>query len=208
MPKDSDFPAPTTMAARLGSDLLLSLGVATAAALLVMVPVLMSDAAPDRAKAPTPILLRDGKISDRLAEAGQAGEGAFAAGGLLTPAALAMPMSLAWPEQEDWTLPRVTLQAEARAASGAAPLPPRRLAVLSRQKGQPTAQPLVILPPAALTALEPAQASGNEAAGSALHQVVVTPAMKVVDAMSDAAGSVQAAGSWTLTQAKDLLPRW
>lgn len=205
MPKDSDFPAPTTMAARLGSDLLLSLGVATAAALLVMVPVLMSDAAPDRAKAPTLILLRDGKISDRLAEAGQAGEGAFAAGGLLTPAALAMPMSLAWPEQEDWTPPRVTLQAEARAASGAAPLPPRRLAVLSRQKGQPTAQPLVILAPAAL---EPAQASGNEAAGSALHQVVVTPAMKVVDAMSDAAGSVQAVGSWTLTQANGLLPRW
>lgn len=208
MSRETDFPAPASMVVQLGSGLLLSLGVAAAIALLVMGPVLLSEAAPDHVKAPTLILLRDGKISDRLAEAGQAGEGAFAAGGLLTPAALAMPMSLAWPEQEDWTPPRVTLQAEARAASGAAPLPPRRLAVLSRQKGQPTAQPLVILPPAALAALEPAQASGNEAAGSALHQVVVTPAMKVVDAISDAAGSVQAAGSWTLTQAKDLLPRW
>jgi len=209
MSKETDFPVPASMAARLGSDLLLTLGIATATALLVMVPALMSDAAPDRAKAPALTLLRDGKISDRLAEAGQIGEGEFAAGRPVTPAALAMPMSLAWPEQGDWTPPRVAVQqSKARVAASVGVLPPRRLAVLSEQKAQAMAAPLVILPPAAMAALEPAQASGGEGADSSLRQYVVAPAMKVVDAVSGAAGSMQAAGSWTLTQANDLLPRW
>ncbi|WP_377848794.1 hypothetical protein [Bosea sp. UC22_33] len=211
MPTDSDFPAPTTMAARLGSDLLLSLGVATATALLVMVPTLMSDAAPERAVAPSLTLLRDGKISDRLADVGPAGEGEFAAGRPVTPAALAMPMSLAWPEQADWAPPRVAVQAKARVAANATALPPRRLAVLSEQKGQSMAPPLVILPPAAMAAVDTvqaAEASGGDGADSSLRQYVVAPAMKVVDVVSGAAGSVQAAGSWTLTQANGLLPRW
>jgi hypothetical protein len=211
MSKETDFPVPASMAARLGSDLLLTLGIATATALLVMVPTLMSDAAPERAVAPSLTLLRDGKISDRLADIGQAGEGEFAAGRPLTPAALAMPMSLAWPEQADWAPPRVAMQARARVAASATALPPRRLAVLSEQKGQSMAPPLVILPPAAMTAVEPAQAeepSGGDGADSSLRQYVVAPAMKVVDVVSGAAGNVQAAGSWTLTQANGLLPRW
>ena len=208
MSKGSDFPMPATMAARLGSDLLLSLGIATAAALLVMIPTLMSDAAPDQIRPPTLALLRDGKIGNRLAEAEQADEREVLAGRPLTPAALAMPMSLAWPEQGDWTPPRVAVQqSKARVAVGAG-APPRRLAVLSEQKAQAMAAPLVILPPAAMAALEPAQASGGEGADSSLRLYVVAPAMKVVDAVSGAAGSVQAAGSWTLTQANGLLPRW
>ena len=209
MSKGSDLPVPATMAARLGSDLLLSPGIATAAALLVMIPTLMSDAAPDRIRPPTLALLRDGKIGDRLAEAEQADEREFLAGRPLTPAALAMPMSLAWPEQGDWTPPRVAVQqSKARVAVGAGAPPPRRLAVLSEQKAQAMAAPLVILPPAAMAALDPAQASGGEGADSSLRLYVVAPAMKVVDAVSGAAGSVQAAGSWTLTQANGLLPRW
>lgn len=211
MSKDSDFPVPAIMAARLGSDLLLSLGIATATALLVMVPTLMSDAAPERAAAPSLTLLRDGKISDRLAEAGQLGEGEFATGRPVTPAALAMPMSLAWPEQGDWTPPRTVAQAKAPAVIVAATLPPRRLAVLSEKKGQAMTPPLVILPPAAMTAMEPIQAAdaaSGEAPDSSLRQFVVAPTMKVVDAVSGAAGSVQAAGAWTLAQANGLLPRW
>lgn len=138
MPTDSDFPAPTTMVARLGSDLLLSLGVATATALLVMVPTLMSDAAPDRAKAPTLTLLRDGKLTDRLAAFDAAGQEDTSAGRPLTPAALAMPMTLAWPEQGEWAPPRTVAQAKAPAAAmaSAVALPPRRLAVLSEKKGR------------------------------------------------------------------------
>ena len=202
------------MAARLGSDLLLSLGIATATALLVMVPALMSDAAPDRIRPPALTLLRDGKIGDRLAEAGQVDDGDLAAGRLLMPAAQAMPMSLAWPEQGGWAPPAATVQAKARVAAGAtsvATLPPRRLAALSERKGQEMAPPLVILPVAAMTAADAvpsAEASGGENAGTSLNQFVVTPAMKVVDAVSGAAGSVQAAGSWTLAQATGLLPRW
>ncbi|MCA0417723.1 MAG: hypothetical protein LCH80_03255 [Proteobacteria bacterium] len=211
MPTDSDFPAPTTMAARLGSDLLLTLGVATATAMLVMVPALMSDAAPDRARAPTLTLLRDGKIGDRLAELASVGEEDFSAGRPLTPAALAMPMTLAWPEQGDWTPVPAVVQAKMPATASAVALPPRRLGVLSEKKGQAMAAPLVILPPAAMTTVGPVQvvdAAGGEAADSSLRQYVVAPAMKVVDAVSGAAGSVQAAGSWTLTQANGLLPRW
>ncbi|MGX1742312.1 hypothetical protein ACWIEX_12225 [Bosea sp. NPDC055353] len=208
MSKETDFPVPASMAARLGSDLLLTLGIATATALLVMVPALMSDAAPDRARAPTLTLLRDGKLTDRLAEFEAAGQGDFSAGRPLTPAALAMPMTLAWPEHGDWTPPRIVAQAKAPAATSAVALPPRRLAVLSEKKGQAVAAPLVILPPAAIASVEPAQAAGGEAADSSLRQYVVAPAMKVVDAVSGAAGSVQAAGSWTLTHANGLLPRW
>jgi hypothetical protein len=211
MSRHSDFPAPTTMAARLGSDLLLSLGIATAIALLVTVPAFLSDAAPDRAETPALTLLRDGKIADRLAEMAPVGESEFAAERLLTPAALAMPMSLAWPEQGGWTPPRVATQAKTRVAAGVVAQPPRRLAVLSEKKGQPTGPPLVILPSAAMgnvDAVEAAEASGGEPETSSLRQFVVAPAMKVVDAVSGAAGSMQAAGSWTLTQASGLLPRW
>lgn len=212
MPTDSDFPAPATMAARLGSDLLLSLGVATATALLVMVPALLSDAAPDRARAPALTLLRDGKLTDRLAEFATGREGGFPEERLLTPAVLAMPMTLAWPEQGDWTPPRAVVpQAKALAATSAVALPPRRAAVLSEKKGQTAAVPLVILPPVAMVTADRAQAveaSGGEAGDSSLRQFVVAPAMKVVDVVSGAAGSVQAAGSWTLTQANGLLPRW
>jgi len=211
MSTESDFPAPATMAARLGSHLLLSLGIAMASTALVMVPTLMSDAAPDRPKAPTLTLLRDGKIADRLTEAGVTGEDEFAAGQPLTPAALAMPLSLAWPEQGDWTPLRTVAQAKAPVAASAVVAPPRRLAVLSEKKGQATGAPLVILPPAALAASGPMQAtetSGGDGADSSLRQFVVAPAMKVVDAVSGAADSMQAAGSWTLTQANGLLPRW
>jgi len=212
MSTDSDFPAPATIVTRLGSDLLLSLGVATATALLVMVPTLIADASPDRAKAPTLTLLRDGKLTDRLAEFGAGGEEGFPEERLLTPAALAMPMVLAWPEPGDWTpLRAVVAQSKPPAAASAVALPPRRLAVLSEKKGQAMAAPLVILPPAAVTtagSVQAVDAAGGEAADSSLRHYVVAPAMKVVDVVSGAAGSVQAAGSWTLTQANGLLPRW
>jgi hypothetical protein len=197
------------MAARLGGDLLLTLGVATATALLVTVPTLMSDAAPDRARVPTLTLLRDGKIGDRLAEFASVGEEDFSVGRPLTPAALAMPMVSAWPEQGDWTPPRpVVAQAKAPAVASAVTLPPRRLAVLSEKKGQAVAAPLVILPPAAMITVDTAQAAEASGGDTSLRQLVVAPAMKVVDVVSGAAGSVQAAGSWTLTQANGLLPRW
>ncbi len=118
MSTDSDFPAPATIVTRLGSDLLLSLGVATATALLVMVPTLIADASPDRAKAPTLTVLRDGKLTDRLAEFGAGGEEGFPEERLLTPAALAMPMVLACPFFSDRTARRRGGSATALAAAG------------------------------------------------------------------------------------------
>lgn len=211
MSRDSDFPVPASMAARLGSDLLLSLGIATAIALLVTVPAFLSDAASERAQAPALVMLRDGKIADRLADIGQVGEADLVTGRPLTPAALAMPMLLAWPEEGDWTPPRAAVQAKAPVAISVAALPSRRLAELSVQKRRVMSPPMTILTPVATAAAETAQAaelSGGEPETSSLRQFVVAPAMKVADAVSGAAGSMQAAGSWTLTQASGLLPRW
>lgn len=175
MSTNSDFPAPATIVTRLGSDLLLSLGVATATALLVMVPTLIADASPDRAKAPTLTLLRDGKLTDRLAEFGAGGEEGFPEERLLTPAALAMPMVLAWPEPGDWTpLRAVVAQSKPPAAASAVALPPRRLAVLSEKKGQAMAAPLVILPPAAVTTAGSVQAVDAAGGEAAIHPCGIT----------------------------------
>lgn len=213
MTNDTDIPRPRTMAARLGGDLLLSLGVVTAVAVVVLAPAWVSEAAPERARAPTMTLLRDGKIGDRLAELDANGEGANATERPLTPAALAMPMTVAWPEEGDWTTSSRTKfqQADLSATTGSVSLPPRRIAALSEKKASAGAAPLAILPPvssARIESMQTAELVERERGASPLQSYLVSPAMKVVDVVSGAAGSIQAAGSWTLNQASGLLPRW
>lgn len=203
-------PRPAAMAQRLGQHLLLSLGVATAAALIATLPGLVSGAAPgprsssEGSAAPVAArlaLLQNGKIVDRLD--GMGGE-AFAAEGRLTPAALAMPMSLAWPDgggpgAAQSAAVRPVAVAARPASTYRAASPPARLAA--------SAGPLVILPPAAVAAIEAIPVS-ETARDDSWSRFVVAPATKVADAVSGAAGGVQAAGSWGLSQAASLLPRW
>ncbi|CAH1648867.1 conserved hypothetical protein [Hyphomicrobiales bacterium] len=206
-------PSPAGMASRLGQHLLLSLGIATVAGLVATVPGFLSGAAPARVSrtlAEPPAmsrlaLLRDGKIVDRLDGSG---------GDDLTirtrfaPAALTMPMSLGWPEGADWMPVRsAALAAPSSGAGEASARPTLRRVVSLPVRGVTAAGPLVVLPPAATTAIDamPALAASRDDAWS---RFVATPATKVADAVSGAAGSVQAAGSWGLSQAASLLPRW
>ena len=206
-------PRPAAMARRLGHHLLLSLGVATAAALIATLPGLLSGAVPghraQRAQADQPAasrlaLLQGGKIIDRLDDSENNDLGAATG---ITPAALAMPMSVSWPESGEWAPAQLAVLAVPRgkAGEGAVHSPVRRSAALPSRSAAASA-PLIILPAVAAAAIEmPAAEASRDDSWS---RFVVTPATKVADAMSGAAGSVQAAGVWGLTQATSLLPRW
>lgn len=218
MSSDRYPPRPAAMAKRLGQHLLLSLGVTTAAALFATLPALLSDPplghATARASAEPPAmarpaLLQDGKIVDRLDGAAVAGHEVIAADSAAMPAALAMPMSLNWPEGSAWTPPAqrvVVAAAKPRAGDGVAPA---RHSTAIRTAA--VAGPLVILPPAAASALEtmPAETARDDTSrDDAWNRLVAQPATKVVDAVSGAADRAQAASSWGLSQAVNLLPRW
>lgn len=206
-------PRPAAMASRLGHHLLLSLGVATVAALIATLPSLLSGAAPGhraaRAQAEQPsvsklALLQGGKIVDRL-DAAETADLATAMG--VAPAALAMPMSVSWLGDGAWApAPFAALPGPRnKAGEGTAPSPPRRAAA-SPMRSAAVSGPLVILPAATSTAIEmPAAEASRDDSWS---RFVVAPATKVADAFSGAAGSVQAAGTWGLSQATSLLPRW
>lgn len=207
-------PSPAAMASRLGHHLLLSLGVATAAAVVATLPGLLSGTVPghrsayvrdDRAAAPKLAVLQDGKIIDRL-DGARTAELSLIGG--VTPAALAMPMSVSWPDGGEWRPAQYALLdgPRSKTAEGATHAPSRRVAVLP-PRSPAAAGPLVILPAAAAAAIETV-ALTEASRDDSWSRYVVAPATKVADAVSGAAGSVQAAGSWGLSQATSLLPRW
>lgn len=203
-------PRPTIMAMRLGQHLLLSLGVATAAALIATLPGLWSGAVSGHremslpaaeATMPRLALLPNGKIADRLDEA----EGdERTANPQLTPAALAMPMSLGWPAGAGR---EATQSAALRQGAGAARSSGYRGAS-PQARVAASARPLVIPPPAAATVAVEAVPATRPARDDSWSRFVVAPATKLVDAVSGAAGDVQAAGSRGLSQAVSLLPHW
>ncbi len=219
MPGNRYVPSPAAMASRLAHHLLLSLGIATATAVLATLPALMSGAAPrhgravhapvEQAMLPKLALLRDGKIADRLDGAAPVANDGPGTIPPVTPAALAMPMSVSWPESDEWAPPQFAEFAKPRLET---PVKVRHSSP-ARRTGSPSertvavASPLVILPHAAATAIETAQAS-EESRDDSWSRFVVAPASKVSDAVSGAAGSMQATGSWGLSQAVSLLPRW
>lgn len=209
-------PSPAAMASRLGHHLLLSLGVVTTVALLAALPALLSGMAPgagaraatgNQASVPALAMLRGGKIADRL-ERLSAGDTEILADSPVTPAALAMPMSLNWPEAGGWAPPQLAMLSERRPRTGDSTpraMPRRSASPAIRAVAAPG--PLVILPPAAATAIEVASTAETSHDDSWSH-LLIAPATKVVDAVSGAAGGVQVVGSWGLSQASGLLPRW
>lgn len=209
-------PQPAAMAKRLGQHLLLSLGVATAATLIATLPALLSGApvghgvARAAAEPPTmtaPALLQDGKIVDRLGGPAISGDEVVSANPAAVPAALVMPMSLNWPEGSAWMPPAqrvVVAGVKPRAGEGAVASSVRRSAPV---RTDVAAGPLVILPPAAATALE-ALPAAEASRDDAWNRLVAQPATKVVDVVSGAADSVQAASTWGWSRATNLLPRW
>lgn len=152
----------------------------------------------------------DGKIRERHQDAAASEPPLRAAQGLISPAAIVMPMSLDWKqpatpitalrqERPAAAEPRLHV-AQAQAAVTVPPSPPRR-PVVERAVVTAEAAPLPITP-AVQAAAAPSQSSLK-----VLGVALPTPVARVGDAMSGAVGVVGAAGIWTLSRASSLLPR-
>lgn len=152
----------------------------------------------------------DGKIRERHQDAAGSEAPLRASQGLISPAAIVMPMSLDWKqpatpvtalrqERPVTAEPRLHV-AQAQAAVTVPPSPPRR-PVVERAVVTTEAAPLPITP-AVQAAAAPSQSSLK-----VLGVALPTPVARVGDAMSGAVGVVGAAGIWTLSRASSLLPR-
>lgn len=159
----------------------------------------------------------DGKIRARHQDAagGDAPLRASDLPGLLSPAAIVMPMMLEWtqPVVEIAALPqaRSTAATEPRARlvqAQAQALPPRRPAIERAVAVSDTA-PLQIAPASVQVAANAPATSevARPPQRSVLGVTMPAPVSRVGDAVSGAVGLVGAAGTWTLSRASDLLPR-
>ncbi|PTM43297.1 hypothetical protein [Bosea sp. 124] len=163
----------------------------------------------------------DGKIRERHHDAAAGGDAAMPARdgqGLVGPAAIVMPMALAWTQPAA----DVAVAQQARPAPVAEPrirtqqaqaLPPRRPAI-ERPLAERTAAVAELAPlQVARSAVQIAErlpatdAAMPQQQRSLLGVTMPAPVSRVGDAVSGAVGLVGAAGSWTLSRASDLLPR-
>ncbi|MBX9907813.1 MAG: hypothetical protein K2Z25_03795 [Beijerinckiaceae bacterium] len=152
-------------------------------------------------------LTPDGKFAMRL-DVEDATARLEGAAGPATPAALAMPLAIGW----------AAPAAPAAVAAASAPqqprlvhvdLPPSRRATIveaagsqSKARSEPAGQPLVIAEVAAGDQVERPRPPGL------IGRVVAEPAARAAGLVTGAASVVGAAGSWTVAQASNLLPRW
>ena len=155
----------------------------------------------------------DGKIRDRHKAAADGDAGAtLHGGGLITPASLVMPMSAGWPQPV--FIERAVIvehvQEKAMRASLAEVAPTRKPAQLAeRQKAVSTPAPMSIAAPAAASAETAATEPGAPPSEpTLLRRVVYQPVAQAANVVTSAAGMVGSAGSWTVSQATSLLPRW
>jgi hypothetical protein len=155
----------------------------------------------------------DGKIRERHQDATASEPPLRAAHGLISPAAIVMPMSLDWkPAATEVATLRQERPAaaeprghvvQAQAAATAQPSPPRR-PVIERAVVTAEAAPLAIAPALQAVAVE---GGASRPPLRLLGVAMPTPVARVGDAMSGAVGVVGAAGIWTLSRASSLLPR-
>lgn len=152
----------------------------------------------------------DGKIRARHQDAEGSEPPLRASQGLISPAAIVMPMSL------DWKLPMAEVAVLRQDRPVAAE--PRGHVVQAQVAASAPRRPVVERPVAAADAAPLQIAPAVQAAavdGSAVSQpqlrllgvAMPTPVARVGDAMSGAVGVVGAAGIWTLSRASSLLPR-
>jgi hypothetical protein len=156
----------------------------------------------------------DGKIADRHRAAIETDlEAPHRNGGLMMPAALAMPMSTGWPQPvfaEPVRLVEATVEKAVR--SGMAETASVRrsvtVAMAERPKVASPAAPMAIAPPASAGIPSRAEPDSAEPEPTLLGRVVYEPVARAGGLVSSAAGAVGSAGTWTVTQATSLLPRW
>ena len=138
--------------------------------------------------------------------------------GLISPAAIVMPMTLSWDQptaaiaaaKPDRLLPAETKARTIQAQVSAPAQPPRRPAmdrIAVAADGAPL--PIAPLPTAPLPITPAALAAETSFAPPPrlLGMAAASPFARVGDAMSGAVGLVGAAGIWTLSRASSLLPR-
>lgn len=202
-------PQPSAMMSRLGGHLAISLGIALAIAGATSLPHWL-DGHVNQSRivavmdAPA-AFVAEGKFIDRMDLA--AGEDRIAERPF-TPATMIMPMAMNWPEP---TTPVVAAPSpkSRSAAADVVPLPPRRDVGIDDRKVASGTVPVAILPK-----VEAPRSGDTEASPPAdteeggWTRIVTVPAVKIAEAVSGTAGMAQAAGSWTLSQASGLLPRW
>lgn len=155
----------------------------------------------------------DGKIRDRhMAAADGEAVDALHGGGLIMPAALVMPMSAGWPQPVfiERAVMVEQVQEKAVRASLAEVVPTRKPSqIAERPKLVSSPAPGFIPAPAAASvataAIEP---SAPPPEPTLLARVVYQPVAQAANVVTSAAGMVGSAGSWTVSQATSLLPRW
>jgi hypothetical protein len=196
-------PKPAALVGRMGSHLAISLGIALAIAAAISLPRGFGSGGQSGAARMVqwPVAAAsEGKFIDRLSlAAGQERPGGHA----FTPAVLAMPMVAVWPEPDARPAPVQSVAAppKLKIAASLTPLPPRRDQDLTDGKS-------ALAPPPLLPAVVAPRPGESPAGNGGWTRIVTAPATKVADMVIGTAGMAQAAGSWTLSQASGLLPRW
>lgn len=210
--------ASARLCSQFGSQVVISAAASAVAAVLLAAPAMLST--PDGAAKTMLVqseqsgwispIAADGKIRDRhhdavaLVTSSERAPGQ----GLLTPAMIAMPMSVNWPESSF---------DERLVAEKAAPAPVRaRIAELHVTAPQPVpvrkAAPVAERPKSAPVQLIVSASARPAPAAPALQTAALEesgpgPIGRVGDVMTSAVGTVGAAGIWTLSRASSLLPR-
>lgn len=216
MPPASLFDRAASLLSNFGGQVAISIAASAVAAAFLAVPEAFVFSAPaavaPAASLPSPALdAVAGKYRQRhhdaVATASAVGE--FGAAGLVTASALIMPMAL------DWGPPVGSAETPAHSEIAAlAPAPverqqARRALPPDRPK-RPTRTdaPLAEAPPRLIQAELAAPAESLRPPATLLGRVLPGPATGVGAAASSLMGAVGAVGSWTISQATGLLPRW
>ena len=206
-----------------GGQVVMSLAVSAAVAGILAVPQLRLG--PGHAPLPVPEaridkawgeaglspVAADGKIRERLRDASDGEPEPQPRQAWIRPASLAMPMSVGWPQpafSEGAQIAALASEKRVPASAVEAPSPRKAAIAAERTKLAVHAAPMPITPPLASPAGIVADAGAPRPADDLLGRVVVAPVARAADAVSGAAGLVGAAGSWTVSQAASLLPRW
>jgi hypothetical protein len=155
----------------------------------------------------------NGKIRERHRdasenEAGTAALAAFRA----TPASLAMPMSVNWPQPvfaQPAQVADLVLQSEPHAPVVTAAPVRKAVVAVERPKLAASSVPMQITPPAVTAnVVSVAEFDAPRPPAELLGRAIPEPLARATEMVSSAAGLVGAAGSWTVSQATGLLPRW
>lgn len=172
-------------------------------ALVVLAPVERSQASAWLASAPV-----EGKIGDRLHAASVDGL-ASPRTGLMAPAALVMPMSTGWPQPAFAEPVRVAVvQSEKPARVTLADAAPVRRPAVASERPKPAIVPATAPASAPIAIAAASDPVVEDVEPTLLGRVVYAPVIRATTLVSSAAGMVGSAGSWTVSQATGLLPRW